>query len=366
MTRERLDHLDGQRGIAILLVVGFHVYARWADLMPFGDRFADVPLFKAGWLGVELFFLISGYVILMTLEKCSSVRQFLWRRWLRLFPAMLICSALIYLSAPLFHERPLGQPSLESLLPGLSLIDPAWWAVVGVATKPLELSFWSLYVEFKFYVFAAIIYFARGATAVIAALTAAYGLYIGVWSLAQLAPGPALNAAKHVLDLLSFYYFGWFASGAAFYLFAKTRQRRWMWTGLGIGLVSAAFVRELRWEPALVAAFVPMFFALSIVSPSLQWLLRRRALLVVGAASYPLYLLHENLLVSATVKMGRSDTGLPDIALPLPPLLALLFVAWLIARHAEPIVRRRLQRLLPSREPAIGERGAQESSNRLQ
>ena len=45
----RLSHLDGLRGLAILLVMLFHAYARWPDHVPFGAEFADVFVFKTGF-----------------------------------------------------------------------------------------------------------------------------------------------------------------------------------------------------------------------------------------------------------------------------------------------------------------------------
>ena len=66
--RGRLAYLDGMRGVAILLVLLFHAFARWPDLVPYGDQYQSVPLFRVGFIGVNLFFIISGFVILMTLE----------------------------------------------------------------------------------------------------------------------------------------------------------------------------------------------------------------------------------------------------------------------------------------------------------
>lgn len=104
----RITHLDGLRGLAILLVVVYHLFARWAELVPWGDSTA-VPIVRTGYHGVELFFLISGFVILMTLERSPNLFSFAWRRWLRLFPAMLICSALIFATAWLIPDRPGGS-----------------------------------------------------------------------------------------------------------------------------------------------------------------------------------------------------------------------------------------------------------------
>ena len=98
---KRISYLDGHRGIAILLVLLYHAFSRWTELVPYGNDFADFPLFRFGYLGVELFFLISGFVILMTLEKFNSFTEFMYHRWLRLFPAMLICSLFVFFTAAL-------------------------------------------------------------------------------------------------------------------------------------------------------------------------------------------------------------------------------------------------------------------------
>ncbi|NRB64450.1 MAG: acyltransferase family protein, partial [Saprospiraceae bacterium] len=58
--QSRLNFLDGLRGVAILLVIAFHAYSRWPHFVPYGDAYQNFPLFKLGWGGVELFFLISG------------------------------------------------------------------------------------------------------------------------------------------------------------------------------------------------------------------------------------------------------------------------------------------------------------------
>jgi peptidoglycan/LPS O-acetylase OafA/YrhL len=125
--------------------------------------YASFPVFKYGWLGVEIFFMISGFVILMTLERWSSFKEFIGKRWLRLFPGMLVCSALIFLTVPVFSGRPAGLPSLRDLLPGLTFIEPSILAYIfGSAQGVLEGSFWTIFVEFKYYVIFGSLYFLIG------------------------------------------------------------------------------------------------------------------------------------------------------------------------------------------------------------
>ena len=123
----RLAHLDGLRGLAIALVLLFHAYAGWTGQVPYGAAYADIGVFKFGWLGVELFFLISGFVIFMTLDKTASFGVFLYKRWVRLFPAMLLASALIVATAPwlmcVSTQTTISAPSAVMASPGYETVD---------------------------------------------------------------------------------------------------------------------------------------------------------------------------------------------------------------------------------------------------
>ena len=92
----RLRSLDGLRGVAIIGVILCHCYGpEFAWYLPFGDHYSEFYPARNGWAGRLLFFLIPGFVILMTLEKCRSLSEFAVRRWLRLFPAMFVGSLVI-------------------------------------------------------------------------------------------------------------------------------------------------------------------------------------------------------------------------------------------------------------------------------
>lgn len=88
----RLVEIDSLRGLAALWVAMFHfsfgVYGYLASFDP--ARAAAVAPFIAnieGLLAVDMFFMISGFVILMTLEKTRSVVDFVVARFARLYPA---------------------------------------------------------------------------------------------------------------------------------------------------------------------------------------------------------------------------------------------------------------------------------------
>ncbi|MBV8474028.1 MAG: acyltransferase, partial [Hyphomicrobiales bacterium] len=173
-----MPYLDGLRGIAIALVLLFHAYARWPNLYAYGDEFVGYKWLNTGSAGVHLFFVISGFVILMSLEKAETFTSFLYRRWIRLFPAMLVCTILIVSTAPLFANRPNGDIGHFDWLPGLTLIgDEAWRSLLGPNVKDIEGAFWSLYVEVYFYVIFGLSFFLVGRRRSLYVLLVLYSLF---------------------------------------------------------------------------------------------------------------------------------------------------------------------------------------------
>lgn len=342
----RIAYLDGLRGIAIGLVVLFHVFVWWPDRVPYGNRFADFPLFHYGWLGVELFFLISGFVILMTLDACRSYRSFLYRRWLRLYPAMLFCSALVFLTAPLFLERPAGQPTWESLLPGLTFLQFEFWHRLLGDFPVLEGAFWSIFVEVKFYLLFGALYFWFGRSRAIGGLIAIalVSMAIGAMGLPEAGLGKWLWLAN---DASGAQFFGWFAAGALFYCYAESRDPHLLAAALGLAVLAAATIPYAHPDHKLVALLLVALFVAAILSPSVQRLCSGRALLVVGFASYPLYLMHENFAIALIVKLGRLAPWIPGLLLPVLPIALVVGVSWLVARHVEPALRRLIRSFAP-------------------
>jgi len=79
----------------------------------------EFSCYKFGFFGVQLFFMISGFVILMSLEKTEGFFHFIYKRWIRLFPALLIAS-LWYILLQVFPDLllpiiPIGILCLISL-----------------------------------------------------------------------------------------------------------------------------------------------------------------------------------------------------------------------------------------------------------
>ncbi len=80
MNREHQTHIDGLRGIAVLSILLFHL---------------DIPGAEAGFLGVDMFFVVSGYLITgqilrLTADNTFSLARFYLRRARRLLPALCV------------------------------------------------------------------------------------------------------------------------------------------------------------------------------------------------------------------------------------------------------------------------------------
>jgi peptidoglycan/LPS O-acetylase OafA/YrhL len=365
----RIVYLDGLRGVAIVLVLVFHSYARWSDRIPALKPFEQITLINTKSAGVQLFFFISGFVILMTLERTTRLSDFLYARWRRLFPAMFICSLIIFATAGLLPDRPAGQPRLVDLLPGLTLLGNRFWEILSFAVSPsprsLEGAFWSLYVEVVFYLFFGTMLILRGRQSAIRWL-------IGIGTVTSLcyvngfipyppftwiARADKLLHISHVASIFGLTFYLWFAAGAlAFLATREPDNRRLTWGALGCLALGAATTLDYPAASFLVA----LIAAGAILSPHVRWLLSWRLLTFFGFISYPLYLNHENLIVALMVQIQAAWPGLPAILLPLVPMAIAIGLATIVATYLEPVTRRLIDRIVSG--GAVTRHGAQPAS----
>ncbi len=337
---DRLLFLDGLRGIAIMLVVLYHAYADWTQYLPYHQKYADVLLIRYGEYGVQLFFMISGFVIAMTLEKCESFRDFMLRRWLRLFPAMLIGSLLILATAPLFTARPFGAPLLQDVLPGILLIEPKilnW--LFNLKLNSLEVPFWTLYVELKFYVLAGLLYFSFGINKMIYVITLMFFCYVVYALSSHLFPQELANQILSVLAFIEARHLGWFATGAMFYRYFRHKNAFNLCSAIIVGLFAARSINGVMSLNMIVTSLMVMVLAVAVYGDRVKKILENKCLIWLGFISYPLYLIHDSTLVSMTVQLHQAAAWVPMYLLPILPLLLLMLIAWAIAQYLEPNLR---------------------------
>ena len=143
-TRSYFPALDGLRGIAILLVICCH-------------NFDFLPYFEFGRVGVDLFFVLSGFLItdilLKTREKKNFLRNFYLRRVLKIFPVYYGALLLFFIIAPIFQNAQVQYNYYQSNQPFLWLHLQNWLQYIHIQPEDsMVLShFWSLSVEAQFY-----------------------------------------------------------------------------------------------------------------------------------------------------------------------------------------------------------------------
>src|SRR5690606_27150077 len=144
---EYLDHIDFLRAIAVALVILFHL---------------DIAVFKGGFLGVDVFFVIRGFLITRNLnhefKNTGKVdfRKFYIRRIRRLIPSLLLTVFLSFILSFLFFPPSLFTGFIKSMffssiaLSNFHFLSETSYFDVSANLKPL-LHTWSLGIEEQFY-----------------------------------------------------------------------------------------------------------------------------------------------------------------------------------------------------------------------
>lgn len=326
----RLVEVDALRGIAALAVVLFHYTVRFREL--YGGIGVPTLSFPHGHYGVNLFFIISGFVIFMTLERTRRAMDFVVSRFSRLFPAYWLSAALTFAVVGAFG------------LPGKEVSAPQALANVvmvhGLLGMPhVDGVYWTLEVELLFY---------AGMFALL--LTGQLRrVHLALWVLLALrlayevaARGWGVEFSWTLSRLLILLYIPWFALGICVYqatLGAGRADRR------AVAVTAAAAVGCLAvvdgWRiGALAAALALLVWAAT--TGRLRWL-RHPLPAFFGTISYPLYLLHENIgwVVQRAVQAhGGSFDASVAAAFGLSVALAAA-VTYLVEQPAMNAIRRR-------------------------
>ena len=340
---QRSPALDGIRGVAIALVVGFHA------LGTFAPRRLHPLLWPVagGTLGVDLFFVLSGYLLVTSWESKRSLATFWRRRATRILPAYwLSLLVLVPLQAPhLLHDA--GRLALFASMQTF-LAPRLPWAV--------NASYWSLTPEIHFYLLLPLVYAALSKLGTRRTLVIVFALSI-VWRIfstshyhfpADLLPGridqfaigmAAATAGKRARILAS----RWCALAAIGAL------------GLVLPLYGWLFWRTGGDPPHLVETFAhPVVgLLLGVTFLRIRHVGRIRALeakpvAALGVVSYSLYLWHLPVLML----VRRIGSAGPCLAGAVVAALVVGIVSYFVVER--PLLRRRATRPSePEREPAL-------------
>jgi len=296
MGNNRLKELDSLRGIAALSVCFFHFALEFSNsILPF-------KYFKYGSTGVDLFFMISGFVIFMSIGSSKSLGDFWFHRFNRLFPSywlsIFIALGTIYLFSATYAIHGVN------LLGNILMIQPIF------RTKCLVAAYWTLYVELCFYVFISIIWRIKlmGKIELVIWLGMFLELIInGLYSMLEIkSPGYVrlFIITRNIMPLIT--YFGFFAAGIIYY---KVYTSGWTFGRIIILIISALSViltddisgRVSFFsipERIICEVFINALFILVVTRKGR--LLKAKWLYFAGAISYPLYLVHESIGIATS------------------------------------------------------------------
>ena len=344
----RIAVLDAYRGIAVLAVVGFHFFSRWTppladtNLYPYGAALAAFPLFRYGYLGVHLFFLVSGFVITLTLTKCANWREFVVRRFARLFPAMLLCATATYVVIRLTPPH-IWSVTACSFLPSLTFFSPSAysWALKR-SCEFMDPAYWSLWVEVRFYAVAALLYFGASREGFLRNSFVVMNLAIVVLFLEHGGRNlPGLQMADRIL----FPEFApWLFSGVAFFYVRERSPGVLAWLLLAEAMTtnvvrSIADLGGAEW--IVIIVIYGLFWAFAVRQRAVD-LFDTRLLVKIGTASYAFYLLHQYIGVTLIAFVGQAlaVNGPPAILIAAVVAIALAIAAVGIFNSFESPMRR--------------------------
>lgn len=309
--KKRLSEIDGLRGIAAISVVLYHLVST------FHEEYGYMPIpffnFRFGYYGVELFFLISGFVIYYTLTQSKGVIDFLIKRFIRLYPTYWLCMTLTFIVVLSYPFNNFRDSTLREFIFGLSMLQGL------VKIKSVDPSFWSLQIELMFYLFMAAIFYFRGVKQI--------NLIMLVW-LFLIALYPLYgNSIPMVGAIINARYGSLFVAGICFYKI-KIEQDRTLQV---MGLLFASFLVSLialKDMDQIVIATTIIFVLFFLANFKLNSVFDSKLFLFLGKISYALYLIHQN--IGFVILRILKSWGYFHPLIVIIPIAVSILLAWII------------------------------------
>jgi peptidoglycan/LPS O-acetylase OafA/YrhL/uncharacterized membrane-anchored protein len=346
--RKQLVTLTGIRGVAAIWVVLFHGYAYFGPLLGGPDRI-QVPIVRDGYLGVDLFFILSGFVLSLAYSERfqknfkSGIVEFFFARVWRIFPLHWVCLAIFVLLVEAFPENYWGPgPFTSGALAASAALVQDWIPSTALAWNHPS---WSLSAEWAAYLLFPLLIVAIGLLrdrrlAFCLALVSLLALTLSL----SVRESHTLNHAGPPGIVRCLFEFSagalaWKSLPADVWKAASTED--WNYRRLGeicTALGAAVLVLALA-IPAFqaIAPFAFMMFILGCALPS--WtagrLFGNGVVVVLGNISFSIYLVHIFVLGCLTVAINSThiNTGgwlarLGASAAYLPLVLVTAYVTW--------------------------------------
>jgi len=279
---DRLLELDALRGLAALGVVLFHYTFYNPNKIGYVVPFS----FAYGAECVHLFFVISGFVIFMTLDKIANAQSFIISRFSRLYPVYWISILLNVILIPLIGNQFTGHElSIKRLLYNITMFQ-------GHLNIPnIDGVYWTLTVELSFYVFLLSIFLLK-VTDHIVSIGIGYVLLQILYTKLKYF-FHVFVLPDHVETFTMIRYFHFFLAGMVFYKIWKGEK-----SFANHFVIVLCFLAERiisgRWGPSFAITGLIFLMFYFLINHKLKFL-NHPVLIFLGAISYSLYLIHANM-----------------------------------------------------------------------
>ena len=334
--------IDGLRALAVLLVVGYHAFPE---------------KIKSGFIGVDVFFVISGYLISTIIftnlrAETFNIFDFYARRVKRIFPALLtiliasLAFGWLVLLPSEFKQLGKHAAAGAGFISNFILLKEAGYFDSLAETKPL-LHLWSLAVEEQFYiVWPALLWLAykfKQRWLMIIGLVLSLSFVLNLTNINRDPTYTFYSPQTRLWELL----IGALVAHANLYsrapslirTHATTFANLASWVGVILLALAMLFITKSRSFPGAWALLPTLATALLIVAGPLAWinrtLLSKPILVWVGLISFPLYLWHWPLLAFQRILTGE----VPDSLFRIAAVFASVLLAWATYRWIESPIR---------------------------
>ncbi len=339
-SRDRIEGLDVLRLFAALSVVIFHYSFRGAaaDDLTGISLPALVPVTKYGYLGVDLFFVISGFVIAWSAEGRHWL-QFAVARFARIYPAFVVCMTATFVVTML-----IGAPRFET--------SPMQWAAnlfvfSPIAGEPfMDGAYWSIVYELVFYGWMALLI----ATGLFPRFTQ---LILIVWLAISMLNEHLLGLGV-LQKLFVTDHSGFFIAGVVIYLLRRGDRSLLTMTLMVLSIlvaldqvmIGAAWFHDHYHAATSTTVLVLCGLgAIGLVAAAVQIRslpIRATTVAAIGGLTYPPYLLHQHI---GFILFNRFEGVFAAPLLVALTIAVMIASAWAIWRFVEPPCRRTIYRL---------------------
>lgn len=330
MQEKRIDILDFFRAIAAIFVVLYHYTTRYNEL--YGHIKVNYILdFKYGCMFVSTFFILSGFLIVRTLEKEKSWFKFILSRFVRLWPtfviAMTFTSITLYFGGLVFADR---VPTIKQYILNLTMF-PGY-----IGSSPIDGAYWTLPVEIIFYgiISATILLKSKNKIKFMCILWSLTSLIVNTLSLTT--NSIALRVLKTIL-ITEFSQL--FITGII--LFILYKEKNWkdksMYICLAICLVNQYMSLGMEYTVFYIIEVIVFVITVVLRKVNIPNWLNNKAVKFIAKISYPLYLIHQ--MIGYVIINKLQSLGMVSELYILIPITISVIISYLLNRYIEiPII----------------------------